>query len=406
MIARYSRETTSRLPVVKTLVYLDHHATTPVDPGVLEAMLPYFTHEFGNAASKDHVFGHRAETAVEAARARIAHLIGARDAEIVFTSGATEADNLAIFGVMDADADRGDHLITSVTEHKAVLDSVRRLEQLGKRVTYLPVDHQGFVDPDDVRAAITNRTILISIMAANNEIGTLAPLAEIGKLAHERGILFHTDATQAVGHVPIDVEAMQVDLLSMSGHKVYGPKGVGALYVRRRRPHVKLTPIIWGGGHERGLRSGTLNVPGIVGFGAAAEIALKLLPREGPRVRALTRRMYAELIEVLDGIERNGPEDDERRLPHNLNIYVRGVESKSLIVTLPDLAFSTGAACTTAHVEPSHVINALGLGPERAHSTLRFGLGRKTTDDEIDYAVARIVEAVHQARRLGGGSRT
>lgn len=391
-------------PQVRTPVYLDHHATTPVDPSVLEAMLPYFTQEFGNAASVDHSIGHRAEAAVEVARAQVAHLLGARDAEIVFTSGATEADNLALFGAMDSQAERGDHLITCVTEHKAVLDAAQRLERLGKRVTYLPVDHDGLVDPGAVGRAITDRTVLISIMAANNEIGTLAPVAEIGRIAHDRGVLFHSDATQAVGHVPIDVEAMHIDLLSFSAHKLYGPKGVGGLFVRRRQPRVKLTPLLWGGGHERGLRSGTLNVPGIVGLGKAAEVAGRLMPTEAPRLRQLTSELRNILETKLGGVHQNG--HSELRLPHNLNLFIEGVEAKSLILALPDLAFSTGAACSTAHVEPSHVIEALGLGPARAHGTVRLGLGRSTTTAEMRYAAERLITGVHRGRALSSSART
>lgn len=380
---------------IRTPVYLDHHATTPVDTRVLEAMLPYFTHEFGNAASTDHSFGHRAEAAVEGARRELAALIGARPAELVFTSGATEADNLALFGAMDAYAEKGDHLITCATEHKAILDAAHRLEEQGKQVIYLPVDEHGMVDPDDVRRAITERTVLISIMAANNEIGTLAPIAEIGRIAHEREVLFHTDATQAVGHVPIDVEAAHIDLLSCSAHKLYGPKGVGALYVRRRHPRVRLAPIMFGGGHERGLRSGTLNVPGIVGLGKAADLARRLMPDESTRLRQL-RAQLLDAITAVGGISLNG--HPERRLPHNLSVFIESVEAKSLIMGLPDLAFSTGAACSTAHVEPSHVIQALGLGAQRAHGTIRLGLGRSTTDTEVAYAGERLCYAIRRSR--------
>ena len=381
---------------VRTPIYLDHHATTPVDPSVLAAMLPYFTEDFGNAASVDHIFGHRGEAAVDAARAQLAALLGAREAEIVFTSGATEADNLALFGIMDASADRGDHLITCVTEHKAVLDAAGRLESQGKRVTYLPVDQSGLVNPEDVRRAITERTVLISIMAANNEIGTIAPLAEIGKVAHEHGIVFHSDATQAIGHIPIDVDALGIDLLSLSAHKFYGPKGVGALFVRRRHGRVRLTPVIWGGGHERGMRSGTLNVPGIVGLGSAAELAREMMPKEMLRLRTLARRLIDELQQLVPGIEVNG--HPEQRLPHNVNLYIRGVEAKTLILNLPDLAFSTGSACSSARVEPSHVILALGLGEERAHSSIRLGLGRSTTEADIAYAVRRLAEGIQHSR--------
>jgi cysteine desulfurase len=385
--------------LVRTPIYLDHHATTPVDPAVLEAMLPYFTQEFGNASSVDHVFGRRAETAVEQARHSVAELIGARESEIVFTSGATEADNLALLGVAESLQDRGDHIITAVTEHSAVLDALRWLEQQGKRVTYLPVDRYGLVEPDAVRRAITDRTILISIMAANNEIGTIAPIAAIGSVAREHGVLFHTDATQAVGHIPIDVEAMHIDLLSLSAHKFYGPKGVGALYVRRRNPRVKLAPIIRGGGHERGLRSGTLNVPGIVGLGKAGELSRRTMTKEAERVKALGLMLYRGLATSLDDVELNGHPD--QRLPHSLNIFIPGVEAKSLILQVPEVAFSTGAACSTARVEPSHVLQALQLGPDRPYSSIRLGLGRSTTEREVRYVVERLGAAARLCRAVG-----
>jgi cysteine desulfurase len=374
---------------VKTPIYLDHHATTPVDRRVLEAMLPHFTETFGNASSRDHVFGHQAAEAVETARGQVAALLNARPSDVVFTSGATESDNLALLGVAEHSTERGDHVITVATEHKAVLDTARWLETLGKRVTYLPVDQYGLVDPDDVRRAITDRTVLISVMAANNEIGTLAPLEEIGRIAREKGVLFHTDAAQAAGHVPLDVDRLCIDLMSLSGHKIYGPKGVGALFVRSRHPRVQLSPLIRGGGHERGLRSGTLNVPGIVGMGKAAEIARDEMAASAKRLASLTDRIYDQLRTALGGIERNG--HPERRLPHNLNVYIAGIESKTLIVNLPDLAFSTGAACTSSTVEPSHVILALGYGVERAHQSIRLGLGRLTTDEEVDYVIDRLI---------------
>jgi cysteine desulfurase len=373
---------------------MDHHATTPVEPRVLEAMLPYFTELYGNAASKDHFFGAEANRAVEQARAQIASLINAKPSEIIFTSGATESDNLALRGVAEKYASQGDHIITCVTEHKAVLDTARHLEQMGKRVTYLRVDQYGCIDLDDLRAAITPQTILISIMAANNEIGTLAPLAEIGKIAHEYGVIFHTDATQAVGHIPIDVQQMQIDCLSMSAHKLYGPKGVGALYVRRGNPWVKLVPLISGGGHERGLRSGTLNVPGIVGFGTAAAIARQEMADLAVQYRAWTEQMFHALQERISGIERNGHPTE--RLPHNLNMYLPGVESRAFIVGLNDLAISTGSACTTASVEPSHVITALGFGEQRAHCSLRFGLGRSNDAEQVAYAVGLVARQVRE----------
>ncbi len=378
---------------------MDHHATTPVDPRVLEAMLPYFTEVFGNAASIDHQYGAEAARAVETAREQIARLINARSDEIIFTSGATEADNLAILGVAEQYADRGDHIITCVTEHKAVLDPCRYLERKGWRVTYLPVDQQGLVDPDDVRRAITPRTVLISIMMANNEIGTLAPIAEIGQIAREHEVIFHTDATQAVGHVPVDVEAMNIDLLSMSAHKIYGPKGIGALYVRKRFPRVRLAPQMHGGGHERGMRSGTLNVPGIVGFGKALEIAAREMEAEGKRLRKLRDRLWAGLRDRLGDVQLNG--HPTRRLPHNLNIAIPGIEARSLLVQIKhNVALSTGSACTSAKVEPSHVILALGYGEERAYCSVRFGLGRENTESDVDFVIERFAAAVERLRRM------
>lgn len=374
---------------MKMPIYMDHHATTPVEPRVLEAMLPYFTEIFGNAASKDHEFGFQANQAVEKARTQIAALINARSDEIIFTSGATESDNLALFGVAERYADKGDHIITCVTEHKAILDAAKRLESLGKAVTFLGVDQYGCVDLGELRAAITPKTILISIMAANNEIGTLAPLAAIGKIARENGILFHTDATQAAGYIPLDVQKQYIDLLSLSAHKMYGPKGIGALYVRRSNPRVRLAPIIYGGGHERGMRSGTLNVPGVVGFGAAAEIAKREMLTEGKRLKQLTEQLFSGLREHIDGIDLNGHPTE--RLPHNLNIYIPGIESRAFITGLKDLAIATGSACTSASVEPSHVIMALGFGEQRAHSSLRFGLGRSNDRDQVLYAADLVI---------------
>ncbi|WP_322494559.1 IscS subfamily cysteine desulfurase [Chloroflexus sp.] len=379
-------------------IYMDHHATTPVEPRVLAAMLPYFTDVFGNAASKDHDFGYQASQAVERARAQVAALINARPDEIIFTSGATEANNLALFGVAERYADKGDHIITCVTEHKAVLDAAKRLEYLGKRVTYLRVDQYGCIDLDEVRAAITPKTILISIMAANNEIGTLAPLADIGRIAREHGVLFHTDATQAAGYIPIDVHQQQIDLLSLSAHKMYGPKGIGALYVRRSNPRVRLAPMIYGGGHERGLRSGTLNVPGIVGFGMAAEIARREMATLAPQYRAWTTRLFAGLQERIEGVALNGHPTE--RLPHNLNVYIPQIESRAFIAGLHDLAIATGSACTSASVEPSHVIMALGFGEERAHGSLRFGVGRTNTSDQIEVAISIVAERVAKLRAL------
>ncbi len=384
----------SRLPV-----YMDHHATTPVDPRVLEAMLPYFIQCFGNAASIDHEYGAQAGQAVENARRQIAQLINARPDEIVFTSGATEADNLALLGVAEQYADKGRHIITCVTEHHAVLDPCHYLESKGWLVTYLPVDQYGLVDPDAVRKAITPQTVLISIMAANNEIGTIAPIAEIGKIARQHEILFHTDATQAVGHIPIDVEMMNIDLLSMSAHKFYGPKGIGALYVRKRQPRVKLVSQMHGGGHERGMRSGTLNVPGIVGMGKAAEIARQEMKTEEQRLRELRDYLWEGIQANIEGVELNG--HPTQRLPHNLSIFIPGVESRSLVVKLKhDVALSTGSACTTAKVEPSHVILALGYGEERAHGSVRFGLGRSNTEEVVEYVIDRFAPSVKLLRRL------
>lgn len=383
---------------VKNRIYMDHHATTPVDPRVLEAMLPYFTDIYGNAASIDHDFGYEAKQAVERARAQTAKVIGARSEEIVFTSGATESDNLALFGVMEHYADKGDHLITCVTEHKAILDAAKHLEEQGKTVTYLPVDQYGLVDPDAVKKAITSKTVLISIMMANNEIGTIAPIREIGSVAHEHGVLFHTDAAQAVGHIPVDVQKMNIDLLSISAHKIYGPKGVGALYVRNSRPRVHLTPRFFGGGHERGLRSGTLNVPGIVGLGKALEIAGSIMRSEARRLEEMRDFIFAQLSTCIDGILLNG--HPMLRLPHNLNISIAGIESKSLVMGLSDIALSTGSACTSFRVDPSHVLAALNVGEETIHSSIRIGLGRWNTNAEAQYLVDHLVEQVNRIRHL------
>lgn len=380
------------------VIYLDHNATTPLDPRVLEAMLPYFTELFGNAASIDHNYGYEAKQAVDRAREQIASVINARADEIIFTSGATESDNIALFGVAEKYAGKGDHIITCVTEHKAVLDCCRRLEEMGKRVTYLPVDQYGLVDPEDVRRAITPQTILISIMAANNEIGTLAPLQEIGPIAREHGILFHSDAAQAVGHVPIDVQAMSIDIMSLSAHKVYGPKGIGVLYRRRSNPRVMLTPLIYGGGHERGIRSGTLNVPAIVGFGEALRIAQREMDSDAARFRTWTHRIHQQLAQEIEGVQLNGHPTE--RLPHNLNLSLPGVESKALIVRLKGVAISSGSACTTIKAEPSHVIQALGFGKQRAHEAIRIGVGRFNDDQQIESAALQILEAVRQLKFL------
>src|ERR1700751_5750237 len=379
--------------MVKLPIYMDNHATTPIDPRVLEAMLPYFTDKFGNAASRNHSFGWEAEEAVDKARNQIAALINAKSKEIIFTSGATESDNLAVKGVVEFYKDKGNHVITCVTEHKAILDSCKALERAGKAtVTYLPVDQYGMVDPDDVRRSITDKTILITIMAANNEIGTIHPLAEIGRIAKEKGIVFHSDATQGVGKIPMDVEKTGIDLLSASAHKIYGPKGVGVLYVRSKGPRVRLTPIIDGGGHERGMRSGTLNVPGIVGFGAACEIAGQEMQFEAARLRSLRDKLQAGLFERLDEVYLNGHPTE--RLPGNLNVSFAYVEGESLLMGISDVAVSSGSACTSATLEPSYVIRALGTNEELAHSSIRFGLGRFNTGEEVDYVAERVTKEV------------
>lgn len=379
------------------LIYLDHNATTPVDPRVVEAMLPYFTEKFGNAAS-DHVYGLEAKRAVDEARKQIAAVINARPNEIIFTSGATESDNIVLFGVAEKYADKGDHIITCVTEHKAVLDCCKQLEKMGERVTYLPVDQYGLVDPDDVRWAITPQTILISIMAANNEIGTLAPVEEIGAIAKAHGVLFHTDAAQMVGHLPVDVQTMNIDAMSLSGHKIYGPKGIGALYRRRSNPRVLLEPRIYGGGHERGIRSGTLNVPGVVGFGEAVRIAHQEMDEAAERYRTWTQQMYQRLQEKIEGIQLNG--HPTQRLPHNLNVSIQGIDAKALVMNLKNTAISTGSACTSASVEPSHVIQALGFGDGRAHSAIRISVGRLNMDAEIDESIQRIIQAINKLQFL------
>ena len=384
--------------MLKLPVYMDCHATTPVDPRVLEAMLPYFTERFGNAASRNHSYGWQAEEAVEVGRRQIAELIGATAKEIVFTSGATESDNLAIKGAAYMYREKGNHLITVVTEHKAVIDTCKHLEKEGFQVTYLPVRKDGLIDLDQLRAAITDRTILISVMAANNEVGVLQPVAEIGKLARDRGVLFHTDAVQSAGKVPFDVNAMNVDMASLSAHKMYGPKGVGALYVRRRNPRVLLAPIIDGGGHERGMRSGTLNVPGIVGMGKAAAIAREEMPAEAARVTGMRDRLLDGLRRGLDEIYVNG--SLEWRLPGNLNVSFAYVEGESLLMGINDIAVSSGSACTSATLEPSYVLKALGTGDELAHSSIRFGLGRFNTEEEVDYVVGKVVSVVSRLREM------
>src|SRR3954449_97192 len=383
---------------IKLPIYMDYHATTPVDPRVVAAMLPYFTEHFGNAASRNHPFGWQAEEAVEKARKQVADLIGANAKEIVFTSGATESDNLAIKGVAEMYREKGNHIITCVTEHKAIIDTCKRLEKEGYRVTYLPVQKDGRIDLGDLRNAITDKTILITIMTANNEIGVLQPIAEIGAIAKEKGIIFHTDAVQAVGKVPFNVNDAKVDLVSMSAHKLYGPKGVGALYVRRRNPRVLLAEQINGGGHERGMRSGTLNVPGIVGLGKAAELARTEMATESQRLSALRDRLNAKLHANLDEIYVNG--SMEHRLPHNLNISFAYVEGESLLMGINDVAVSSGSACTSASLEPSYVLKALGAGDDPAHSSIRFGLGRWTTEEEVDYVADKLTKVVTKLREM------
>lgn len=376
-------------------IYMDNHATTPIDGRVLDAMLPFLSEKFGNAASRSHAFGWVAGEAVEIARGQVAKLIGAAADEIVFTSGATESDNLAIKGVAEAHQQKGKHIITATTEHKAVLDTCKRLEKYGSRVTYLPVNADGLIDLDALSRAIDGDAILITLMTANNETGVLQPIDEIGKLCRERGVLFHTDAAQAAGKIPINVASQNVDLLSISAHKMYGPKGIGALYVRKG---TELAPIIDGGGHERGMRSGTLNVPGIVGFGKACEICGEEMDAESRRTADLRDRLREQLIAALPDVRINGSTRD--RLPGNLNVSFAAVDGEELMTALDDVAVSSGAACTSAHVEPSYVLKAMGLSDQAAQSSIRFGIGRFNTEAEIDYVSARIIEAVQQLREL------
>jgi cysteine desulfurase len=383
-------------------LYMDNHATTPLDPRVLEAMMPYLTGKFGNAASRNHQFGWEAEKAVEIAREQIAKLIGASAKEIIFTSGATESDNLALKGIAEMYRERGNHIITQVTEHKAILDTCKKLEKQGFRVTYLPVMADGLIDLDDLKRAIVTegpeKTILVSIMYANNEIGVVQPIREIGKLCHEKGVLFHTDAVQAVGKIPVDVQADNIDVLSISAHKLYGPKGVGALYVRRRNPRVQITEQINGGGHERGMRSGTLNVPGIVGLGAACEICSNEMEVEGKRELELRDYLRAKFENALDYVHVNG--NMEHHLPGNLNMSFVYIEGESLLMGINDIAVSSGSACTSATLEPSYVLKALGLGDDVAHSSIRFGLGRFNTRVEVDYVADKIIDVVKKLREL------
>jgi cysteine desulfurase len=383
---------------MKLPIYMDYHATTPVDPRVVQAMLPFFTEHFGNPASRNHAFGWEAEEAVDKARKDVADLIGASAKEVIFTSGATEANNLAIKGVAEMYREKGNHIITCVTEHKATIDTCKKLEKQGARVTYLPVQKDGRISLDELREAITDKTILISIMTANNEIGVLQPIAEIGAIAKEKGVLFHTDAVQAAGKVPFDVNQLKVDLVSLTAHKMYGPKGIGALYVRRRSPRVLLSEQISGGGHERGMRSGTLNVTGIVGFGKAAAIAKAEMATESERLRGLRDKLSAALHGGLDEIYINGSMD--YRLPHNLNISFAYVEGESLLMGINDVAVSSGSACTSASLEPSYVLKALGAGDDLAHSSIRFGLGRWTTEEEVNYVVEKLTTVVRRLREM------
>jgi cysteine desulfurase len=383
---------------MKTPIYLDNHATTQMDPRVLDAMLPYFTQYFGNAASRNHEFGWLAEQAVDKARKQIADLIGASAREIIFTSGATESDNLAIKGVAEMYAEKGNHVITAATEHKAVLDTCKKLEKNGYRVTYLPVKGDGLIDLDMLRESITDKTILVTIMYANNEIGVLQPVAEIGKICREKGVLFHTDGVQAIGKVPVDVNRDHIDLMSITAHKLYGPKGVGALYVRRKSPRVQVTAQMDGGGHERGMRSGTLNVPGIVGLGEACAICQREMPEETKRLQYLRDKLRNKLESELDEVYLNG--SWEHRLPHSLNLSFAYVEGESLLMGINDVAVSSGSACTSATLEPSYVLKALGLGDDIAHSSIRFGIGRFNTEEEIDYVADKLIHVVRKLREL------
>jgi cysteine desulfurase len=384
--------------MLKLPIYLDHNATTPCDPRVVEAMLPYFTDHFGNAASRTHSFGWQAEEAVKYAREQVAALIGAEPGEIIFTSGATEADNLAIKGVFDTYSGKGNHIITVNTEHKAVLDTCKRIEKMGAELTYLPVKSDGTIDLKELEAAITAKTILISVMYANNEIGTIQPVKEIGEIAKRHGVLFFSDATQAVGKIPVDANKDGIDIMALSGHKVYGPKGVGALYVRRRNPRVRLSAQMDGGGHEKGMRSGTLNVPGIVGLGKSCEIAMQEMENESVRLNKLRDKLEQALLK-LDEVYVNGSR--EHRLPHVSNLSFKYVDGEALIMGLnKNIAISSGSACTSASIEPSYVLKALGLDDELAYSSIRFSIGRFTTEQEIDYAIEQVAKVVKELRAI------
>jgi cysteine desulfurase len=384
---------------IKTPIYMDYHATTPVDPRVLDAMLPYFNEKFGNAASRSHIYGWTAEEAVSTSREKIAALIGASNPkEIVFTGGAPAPDNMAIKGVAEFYKDKGNHIITTVIEHKAILDTCKRLEKEGYEVTYLPVDAEGMVSAESVAKAITDKTILVSVMLANNEVGTVQPIAEIGKITRARGVLFHSDAVQGIGKVPFNVETMNVDLASITAHKMYGPKGIGALYVRRSKPRVRITAQMDGGGHEFGMRSGTLNVPGIVGFGRAAEIMLAEGAEETKRLLALREHLRKRLVTELDSVNLNG--SYEHRLPGNLNVSFSFVEGEAMLMAIKDVCVSSGSACTSASLEPSYVLHAMGIGDDLAHSSIRFGLGRFNTLEEVDYVADLVISKVNKLREM------
>lgn len=385
-------KTTLKLPV-----YLDYQATTPMDPRVLDAMMPYFTTKFGNPHSRSHAYGWEAEAAVEKARQQVADLIGADEKEVIFTSGATESNNLALKGVAQFNKDKKNHIITVVTEHKCVLDSCRHLEQEGFDVTYLPVDTKGLVSLEALEAAITDKTVLISVMTANNEIGVVQPIKEIGAICRKHGVFFHTDAAQAFGKIPLDVEEMNIDLMSISGHKIYGPKGIGALYVRRR-PRVRLKPLITGGGQERGMRSGTLPTPLVVGLGEAASIAKQEMQKDYAHVKRLSDKFYNAIVANVPDVYLNG--DKEKRLPGNLNISFAYIEGESMIMAIKDLAVSSGSACTSASLEPSYILRALGVDEELAHTSIRFGIGRFTTEEEINFAIETVVKNINKLREM------
>ncbi|MDT7042168.1 IscS subfamily cysteine desulfurase [Candidatus Nitronereus thalassa] len=383
---------------MKLPIYMDNNSTTRCDPRVVEAMVPFFTEKYGNAASRNHSFGWDAEEGVDHARKQIAKVINSDSKEIVFTSGATESNNLALKGVAEMYKEKGDHIITSSTEHRAVIDTAKALEKKGFKVTYLPVDKAGMINPEDVRNAITDKTILISIMFANNEIGTIHPVKEIGKIAKEKGVLFHCDATQAVGKIPVDVQETGIDLMSFTGHKIYGPKGIGALYVRRKAPRVRIVPLIDGGGHERGMRSGTLPVPLIVGFGRAIELCSQEMEEETIRIKALRDRLQDGIMSAMEEVYLNGHPTE--RLPGNLNISFAYVEGEALLMGVKEIALSSGSACTSATLEPSYVLRALGVGSDLAHSSIRFGLGRFTTAEEVEYTIDRMLKAVNHLREM------